>query len=239
VPPLRDFEAFLPTGKPSGALALLTVVVIATSFGLTGLQSREEIVPDLPALNTFPLRVAGWRGNETAMEQVYLNKLKLDDYVMAQYYREDDAAAVDLYIAYYASQRKGASVHSPKACLPGGGWEIVDLQQTAIPDVGPDEGPLNVNRVVIQLGDTRQLVYYWFQQRDRIVTNEYLVKWFIFWDALTKNRTDGSLIRLVTVVPPSDKIEDADARMQEFLRDIDPTLAYFLPRDVTNAADTG
>jgi exosortase D (VPLPA-CTERM-specific) len=239
VPPLSDFEVFLPTGKPSGALALLTVVVITTSFGLAGLQNREEIVPELPALNTFPLRVANWRGNETAMEQVYLNKLMLDDYVMAQYYREDDAAVVDLYIAYYASQRKGASVHSPKACLPGGGWEIVNLQQTAIPDVGPDGDTLNVNRVVIQLGDTRQLVYYWFQQRDRIVTNEYLVKWFIFWDALTKNRTDGSLIRLVTVVPPSGKIEDADARMQEFLRDIDPTLAYFLPRDVTSGADTG
>ena len=76
-------------------------------------------------------------------------------------------------------------------------------------------------------------MYYWFQQRDRILTNEYLVKWYIFWDALTRNRTDGALIRLVTYVPESMSLEEADAKLQDFIRDFDPTLAYFLPRALT------
>jgi EpsI family protein len=121
--------------------------------------------------------------------------------------------------------------------LPGGGWEIVDSEVAEIDGVGPDGEKLNVNRTLIKLGDSRQLVYYWFQQRNRNLTNEYLVKWFIFWDALTKNRTDGSLIRLVTVVPEASDVSEADERMQAFLRDIDPTIAYFLPRDIEATAD--
>jgi EpsI family protein len=89
--------------------------------------------------------------------------------------------------------------------------------------------------VVITMGKDRQLVYYWFQQRDRIVTNEYMVKWFIFWDALTMNRTDGSLVRLVTSVPESMDIAVADDQVKAFIRDFDPTLAYFLPRSVDDS----
>jgi EpsI family protein len=117
--------------------------------------------------------------------------------------------------------------------LPGGGWQLLEIDEQLINDVRPDDEPLKVNRVVIGLGDSKQLVYYWFQQRDRNLTNEYLVKWFIFWDALTKNRTDGSLIRLVTPVIPSEGIAAADERMQGFIKKIDPALAYFLPREVS------
>jgi len=239
VPPLSDFAVFLPKANPSFVSAGLVALTLATSLSVAGLSDREEILPILPSLNTFPLKIADWRGDEHAMEKVYLDQLKLSDYLMANYRRPDDIAGVELYIAYYASQRKGASVHSPKACLPGGGWEIVDSEVTAIAGVGPDGETLNVNRTLIKLGDSRQLVYYWFQQRDRIVTNEYLVKWFIFWDSLTRNRTDGSLVRLVTVVPEAADVGKADERMQAFLRDIDPTMAYFLPREIEDGNESG
>jgi EpsI family protein len=161
--------------------------------------------------------------------------LQLTDYVVASYARPGDAQVVELYVAYYESQRKGASVHSPRACLPGGGWEIVDFDQHLVPDIGPAEKGIEINRVVINLRENSQLVYYWFQQRDRIVTNEYMVKWYIFWDALTLNRTDGSLIRLVTTVPEGMDISDADALMQAFLKDMDPTISYYLPRTIVEA----
>jgi EpsI family protein len=151
---------------------------------------------------------------------------------MARFVREGDPASVELYIAYYESQRKGASVHSPRACLPGGGWTIESFDEYPVTNVGPELATVNVNRAVISLGTSRQLVYYWFQQRGRNITNEYLVKWFIFWDSLTKNRTDGALVRLVTAVPESMDMGEADERMQEFIRDIDPTLAYFIPRGI-------
>ena len=239
VPPLSDFAVFLPKSNPAFLYAGLTFLILGTSFSLAGLSDREEIIPVRPSLSTFPLKIGDWRGYEQAMEQIYLDRLKLSDYLMASYSRPEDGAAVELYIAYYESQRKEASVHSPKACLPGGGWEIVSSEQAAITGVGPEGEQLNVNRTLIKLGDSQQLVYYWFQQRDRNLTNEYLVKWFIFWDALTRNRTDGSLVRLVTVVPEASNVDEADKRMQEFLRDIDPTIAYFLPREVEAGIESG
>jgi EpsI family protein len=188
-------------------------------------------VPERDQLSSFPLRVNEWRGDEVGMQQVFLDTLKLDDYLMARFGRSDDPEPIELYIAYYESQRKGASVHSPKACLPGGGWAIEEFREMRIKDVRPDGRPVNVNRVLISLGESKQLVYYWFQQRGRNITNEYMVKWYIFWDALTSNRTDGALVRLVTPVFDAGDVAAADARMQDFVRDIDPMLAYYIPRE--------
>lgn len=232
VPPLSDFAAFLPRRRPSFSVVALVALFAAVGIGTATFQAREELIPERDELSTFPLLVDSWRGNEVGIEQVYLDTLKLDDYLMAQFGRPGDIYPIELYVAYYDSQRKGASVHSPRACLPGGGWVIDEFDQRQIANVGPDGEPVNVNRVLISLGDNRQLVYYWFQQRGRNLTNEYLVKWFIFWDALTQNRTDGALVRLVTPLEDSESIEAADARMQEFVRDIDPQLAYYIPRDL-------
>ena len=86
-----------------------------------------------------------------------------------------------------------------------------------------------LNRAVIQKGDSKQLVYYWFQQRGRTITNEYLVKWYLFYDALTMNRTDGSLIRLVTSVGDTEAIEKADQRLQTFMKQLVPELQGYIP----------
>ena len=90
-------------------------------------------------------------------------------------------------------------------------------------------GPLRVNRVVIQKGEVRQLVYYWFQQRGRVITNEYLVKWFIFRDALFDNRTDGALVRVTTLVPDGADIDEADAALGRFVAEFYPSLDSFIP----------
>ncbi len=239
VPPLTDFRAFLPDARPSIVSGMLVAAILATSFATMRVQDREEIVPDLPPLNTFPLSIANWRGDEQALEKVYLDQLKLSNYFMATYARPNDSAPVDLYIAYYESQRKGAAVHSPKACLPGGGWDMVEFDQVRISDVGPNSEPLKANRALIKLGDSEQLVYYWFHQRDRNITSEYLVKWFIFWDALTMNRTDGALIRLVTPVLGAEGVSAADERIIALIQDTDPARAYFLPSQVKARSDAG
>ena len=114
---------------------------------------------------------------------------------------------------------------------------MVAFDKVSITDVGPESQPLSANRVLIRLGDSQQLVYYWFHQRDRNITNEYLVKWFIFWDALTRNRTDGSLIRLVTPVIESEGVDVADQRIIALIRDSDPVRAYFLPDEDAGGRD--
>jgi EpsI family protein len=141
---------------------------------------------------------------------------------------------VGLWIAYYDAQTQGVAVHSPRACLPGGGWQITSLTEHEVRGVGPDGGSLRVNRVEIGLGEQRQLVYYWFAQRGRNLTSEYLVKWYIFQDGLMLNRTDGALIRLTTPVTATTDMQAGDERLEAFVRDIDPKLAYYLPGETAS-----
>jgi EpsI family protein len=86
-----------------------------------------------------------------------------------------------------------------------------------------------LSRLVISKGESRQLVYYWFAQRGRVITNEYLAKWYLFLDGLMMQRSDGALVRLVTPVPPGTEIAKADERMQDFLGDFYPVLPMYLP----------
>jgi EpsI family protein len=149
--------------------------------------------------------------------------------VSAVYVRPDEGIPVSLWIAYYDSQTQGVSAHSPRACLPGGGWRIESIEEHVVPDVRVDGGSLRVNRAVIAMGEQRQLVYYWFAQRGRNVTNEFAVKWYIFRDGLLMNRSDGALVRITTYVGDADQLPVADARLHKFVRDSDPKLSYFLP----------
>jgi EpsI family protein len=95
--------------------------------------------------------------------------------------------------------------------------------------VSIDGQPLRVNRSLMEMGNQRQLVYYWFQQRGRVITNEYVVKWYLFWDALTRHRTDGSLVRLIVSVPPGTSEADGDKRLTQLASQIVRNLTRFVP----------
>ena len=144
-------------------------------------------------------------------------------------YSDGNGMPVSFYVAYYGSQATGESSHSPRNCLPGGGWQIKGSSTKEIRDVMIGDAPLNVNRFLIRRGDVAQLVYYWFQGRNRINTNEYMVKWYLFWDAITKQRTDGALVRLTIYVPQGGDIAEADKRLTSFLRGIVNSLPEFIP----------
>jgi EpsI family protein len=155
--------------------------------------------------------------------------LKLNDYLIADY-RGPAPRAVNLYVAWYDSQRAGRSVHSPRTCLPGGGWQIVEFDQVEVPGVVAAGQPLRVNRVVMGMGTSRQLVYYWFQQRGRIITNEYLAKWYLFWDSLTNNRSDGALVRLVVPLGDGEQTSNADTDLAQFAAELAPVLEQYVPQ---------
>jgi len=174
------------------------------------------------------MSIGPWSGQRASLEGVYLDTLKLDDYLLADY-RSASAGVVDLYISYYNRQRKGDAVHSPRACLPGGGWQLRDFGQHALAGIQINGHALRVNRTIIELGNQRQLVYYWFQQRGRVITNEYAVKWYIFGDALTLHRTDGAMVRLIAPIPAGVSVAEADRNLTEFASRIVPELPRFVP----------
>lgn len=214
--------------KTPATLYASVVVAVATVLLSSALGEREEVVPERTDFSQFPLKFEGWTGRKDRLDSIYIDALKFDDYFIADYIGPD-GRPVNFYVAYYASQSKGESAHSPRACLPGGGWKIVDLDQKQLDAMTPSGKRITVNRANIRKGDYTQLVYYWFQGRNRIITNEYLVKWYLFWDALRKNRTDGALVRLTTMVGPDENIQDAERRLLDFVVKISGILDKYVP----------
>lgn len=200
-----------------------SVLILVLAFYVGNLNERSEIIPERQTFTSYPLQFDEWNGRRDTIEKIYLDELKLDDYVMADY-RNNDSGNVNLYLAYYESQRSGSAAHSPKSCIPGGGWRINSHSIIEVNNIGKQ-----VNRMLIKKGDHGQLVYYWFQQRGRNITNEYLVKWYLFWDALTRNRTDGALVRLTTPISPGEDIARADAKLVKFAGQIQPFMSDYIP----------
>jgi exosortase D (VPLPA-CTERM-specific) len=227
--------AIPPSVAPSAATMSFAPVIVAG--GLLALAAAAaptigpEEFPPPPArqsLVDFPLQLGGWKGVSSPMERQYLDALALDDYVMADY-TTVDRHPVNVYVAYYLSPKKGRSSHSPKQCIPGGGWEITSFEPTRIGHVSGVQPGQEINRVVVQKDGHKEIVYYWFKQRDRWITSEYLVKFFLFWDSLTRHRADGALVRLVSTVHPGEEEASTDGRLQAMAGLVTPLLSRYVP----------
>lgn len=190
------------------------------------IEFREKVAP-AKSFADFPVQVGEWAGKRDTMEEKFVNALHFSDYVIVDYV--NGGHAVNFYTAYYESQRKGESIHSPETCLPGGGWEFRKAGRVELPVRDRRGEPMRVNRALMEKGAARQLAYFWFPQRDRVLTNAWELKWYNFWDALTRQRTDGALVRLITPVYPNESVDDADRRLTAFTQEIVPVLNQFLP----------
>jgi exosortase D (VPLPA-CTERM-specific) len=205
------------------------IVIVLVAVSVLALPEQVEIKPERKQYAEFPLELDGWQGKTGYLEANIIETLKFTDYLMSDYRNTDDGSSVNFYTAYYASQKKGASAHSPRSCIPGGGWRITSLQNHTINNTVIDGVPFVVNRLVIEKDESKQLVYYWFQQRGRIVTNEYLMKWYLFLDSMNLHRTDGALMRLTTVLKPGQDLSIADKRLEDFSRKIAPLIPQYVP----------
>jgi exosortase D (VPLPA-CTERM-specific) len=228
-PTFAEIKAVVPGARLSKPTLIVSTVLLLFALPLSiAISEREEFIPDRKILTYFPLIRGEWIGRDSALPDNILEELDYPDYITADYRRNGDPAGVNFYVAYYKSQRAGSSIHSPRSCIPGGGWKISDLTQK---DLGAPLGlgELEVNRLVISKGEYSQLVYYWFAQRGRVITNEYLAKWYLFSDGITMQRSDGALVRLVTTVLPDTDIAEADARLQQFMQEFYPVMLDYLP----------
>lgn len=234
VSPRGEPEPVDHAGAPPAAAArpalpaqlALPLLLIAFSLAVSaGVDFRQKVVP-ASSFGAFPLELPGWRGSRTAMEKVYLDTLKLDDYSMVDY-RDSAGKTVSFYVAYYGSQSKGVSIHSPASCLPGSGWNFEESGEVAVPLAA---GAMRVNRAYMEKGGVRELTYYWFPQRGRILTNVWQLKLYTLWDAVARQRTDGAMVRVITPLYGSERPSEAEARLQGFTREVVPVLARFIPR---------
>ena len=217
----RGVMAMMHPPQAPAALVLLGIILILSQWS----EYREMKVP-LKSLSNFPLRIGEWSGVRTEMEKQFLDTLQLTDYALLEYKYGRDK--IDLYVAYNGSQSKGKATHSPATCLPGSGWDFRESGPATILLMGSKYATMRINRAVMEKNGIKQLVYYWFPQRGRILTSLYQVKFYNFWDALTRQRTDGSLVRLITPLQGSEQYKETEARLQGFTRLIAPVLEKYL-----------
>ncbi|MBA5867058.1 MAG: VPLPA-CTERM-specific exosortase XrtD [Nitrospira sp. CR1.3] len=213
---------------PAPAFLCGLALLVPFAFASKAVAQREEAPPPRSSFVDFPMQFNRWEGTPLALERQFIDALRLDDYVLADF-RSIDGTPVNLYAAYYRSQKMGQSAHSPQSCLPGGGWEISSLSNVWVPSTSRSVWPLQVNRALIQKADQKQIVLYWFKQRDRLLTNEYLVKFYLFWDALSRQRTDGALVRVASLMAPGESETDVDRRLLDFASIVQSELTRYVP----------
>ena len=213
--------------KSLSAPFFINVVLVIIAFAVVNIiGQRQELIPERKSLVTFPVDIGDWQGRQENVLPSIIDFLNMTDYVLNNYFN-DMSLPVNLYVAYYESQRKGIAPHSPQVCIPAGGWSITDLNRI---DIDLESGKsIPVNRVIIRRGLKQQLVYYWFKQRGRDIANEYWMKWYLLTDSLSIKRTDGALVRLTTPIGQGESIESADERLQGFLSLVNPLMVDYVP----------
>jgi len=208
-------------------LRVLLAALVLTSGGvLLQLVSRTEAVPLRRAFDELPLRLGAYRGVDEELEPEVVKTLGATDIVLRRY-TADGRSPVWLYAGFYASQRTGAVIHSPKQCLPGNGWNIVRSERVLLDLSSAAPGRIAVNRVLVSRGEDRQLVLYWYQERGRVIADEYWGKAYLAWDSMTRGRSDGALVRLSTPIVATEAA--TYGALVDFARDVMPLLTEFLP----------
>ena len=214
----------LPEAKISWFRPIIVYVLFAAAALVISFH-RDSVVPTNRPFSEFPKQVQSWQvSNQTEFSADILGVLKPTDYLYNQY-KDRSGKAVSLYIGYHGGGKGGGEIHSPKHCLPGSGWYEVSTRSGVL---STPVGPINLVRAVYQKGDSKELFLYWFQVRDRSVSNEYFLKMAQIANSALHRRRDASFIRIS--VPVDADIEQATARGEQFIRDFAPSFREFLPK---------
>jgi len=204
---------------PSAVLRYLPLVILA--LGAATLV-RQADTPLGGSLDSIPRELAGYAGRDQTVSKEEQRVAGMDHYLMRAYLR--DSSYFSLYVGYYEAQNQGKSIHSPKNCLPGAGWEPLE-NSTRTVMVG--SASMTVNRYLLEKGASRAVVYYWYQGRGRVAWNEYAVKWELLRDKAIHGRSEEALVRIVVPIDPAAP-GGADALATEVAQDIIPRLFRLL-----------
>ena len=228
-----DFAGFGPQAArllsigPSRGLAAAALLSAAVMAAFVLAPTPGQVKAERDPFQLFPRNIGEWSGTVDLLTPDIERVLGADDYINATYVAPGSDGYVSFFSAYYDNQTDGSGIHSPEVCLPAGGWEVFSIEPYEVDMTGTPYGRFRLNRAVIQKGLSRQIVYYWFEQRGQRMTNDYLVKASAVWDGLTRGRTDGALVRFVT--PITNGEAGADARLQRFMAVMLVRLPRFVP----------
>jgi EpsI family protein len=205
---------------------VFAAVLMAAAAGFLRAHGGSEVFPARPDLQMFPVQLGDLTGTDFPIDQDTRDKLGHGEF-LHRVYQDGKSPSIDLFIAYYRSQRAGDAPHSPQHCIPGSGWTPVQNQRIQLAMPGHELFP--ANRYLIAKGDSRQLVLYWFWAHDRGVASEWSAKYYLVKDSIRMNRSDGSLVRITTPMYRSETADAAQQRILPFVGDVLPLLNTFIP----------
>ena len=201
----------------ASALMLLTAAYL--HFGI-----KNKDIPPLMPLSEFPTQIGEWKGRVSHFDKKIYDVLGVDDSFLCNYKNKRNET-IQLYIGYYRSQREGELIHSPKNCMPGSGWNIVESSIVTI-DV-PRQGAKKVIEMLLEKANEKMIMLYWFQSRGRIISSEYWQKIYLVIDSVVKRRTDGSFVRLIAPVLRNEK--ETEKYLKDFAKELFPILDKYIP----------
>jgi EpsI family protein len=211
-------------------VSMLSFMLLAAALTNYLVQAREqEKVPPRAVLEGLSKQLGSWREKETeTLDARTLEVLKPDDYLQRTYLNDRGLPAF-LFIGYFASQRSGSTYHSPQNCLPGAGWTMERRASVGV-SAEPSAGQGLINQFIITKDNARMLTLYWYQGRGRTVASEYWGKIYTVKDAVTRQRTDGALVRVM--LPISEGAGGEEAALKEgmdFVNQLLPELPRYIP----------
>ncbi len=202
---------------------IVTTALLIGTLALAGMTNRRIPEPPAVPLDRLDTQIDGWQATgDRPLDAPSLRQLKLTAYLSRTYRK--NSSQLDLFIAYYAQQRAGESMHSPKHCLPASGWEIWKHDTALAPANG---SRVEINKYSIEKMGMKMLMFYWYQSRSRIVANEYVGKVLLARDTILTGRTSGAIVRITVPDTPG-----ADAAGVAFASALIPRVqSFFGPND--------
>ncbi len=201
------------------------LVLIAGAFG-NYLRFVDRKPEGLPSFVAVPYSLGNYQGEERRFEQYNYDILKADTTTL-RYYQGADGQPYWLFVAYFASQKYGSQIHSPKHCLPGSGWRIETLEPFLLPL--PGGGSKSINRLIIADRDQKELMFYWFETRSGAIRNEFGLKWDLMKNSLLFRPTDAAIVRLTTPFNAGDDLKTVTAKAVAYLDTFYPSINQALP----------
>ena len=195
--------------------AILLVAIVGVGVLVNTWAYLGEARVDRKPLKDFPTQLGQWqKSKDSIIDEPTMKVLRASDYLLRDFQRSDGQAA-NFYVGYYASQREGASYHSPLNCLPGSGWTLTNPDSVRISL--PDGRTFAANKYVIQNGNYKSLMIYWYQGRGRTIASEYWGKVYTVIDSVRLRRSDGAMVRVTVPLGDSettalDSAKDLSAR---------------------------
>jgi EpsI family protein len=212
--------------KSSLRFGVLLVMLLVAGAVVNAWSYLGEAHVDRKELKDFPQSIGAWQrtGNDQILDDQTLKVLRASDYLLRDF-RKPAGEVANLYVGYYATQRTGATYHSPLNCLPGSGWTLSEPGKATI--VLPDGNSFIANKYVIQNGDYKSLMIYWYQGRGRNVASEYWGKVYTVFDSVRLRRSDGAMVRVTVPIRDSEMV--AEKAAIEFASAASAVMPEFVP----------